>query len=178
MSYILRNGLHHGVAPIPFAYPHCSVNAIFQREMGKRSEQNLLPAKSFYRFIGRNSDVPDNYRMSASGLFLRESVLDIPQVGEDEINPINFKELTAKYPDAYAWIRIPGTNVDYPIVQHESDNEYYLKHMELLPEDLLSLMERENVPKEIIVCDHVAGMSDRFAISTYEDIYIPKNWHG
>ena len=57
-----------------------------------------------------------------------EPILDIPQVGEDEINPINFKELTAKYPDAYAWIRIPGTNVDYPIVQHESDNEYYLKH--------------------------------------------------
>lgn len=56
--------------------------------------------------------------------------------------------------------------------------EYYLKHMELLPEDLLSLMERENVPREVIVCDHVAGMSDRFAIATYEEIYIPKNWHG
>lgn len=56
--------------------------------------------------------------------------------------------------------------------------EYYLRHMELLPRELLSLMERENVPREIIVCDHVAGMSDRFAISKYEEIYIPKNWHG
>lgn len=56
-----------------------------------------------------------------------EPLLDIPQADE-EVNPIDFKELTAKYPDVYAWIRIPGTNVDYPIVQHESDNEYYLKH--------------------------------------------------
>ena len=29
-SYVLRNALHHGVAPIPYAYPHCSANAIFR----------------------------------------------------------------------------------------------------------------------------------------------------
>ena len=57
-----------------------------------------------------------------------EPILDIPQVGENEENPVDFKELTAKYPDVYAWIRIPGTNVDYPIVQREGDNAYYLNH--------------------------------------------------
>lgn len=56
--------------------------------------------------------------------------------------------------------------------------EYYLKHLELISRDLLDLLERKNVPKEIIVCDHVAGMSDRFAIATYGEIYIPKTWHG
>jgi len=56
--------------------------------------------------------------------------------------------------------------------------EYYMNHLELLPEDLLKLMEREGTPKEIIVCDHVAGMTDRFAIATYEEIHIPKHWHG
>lgn len=55
--------------------------------------------------------------------------------------------------------------------------EYYLSHMELLPKERIAFMERQNVPKEIIVCDHVAGMSDRFAIAKYEEIYIPKNWH-
>lgn len=56
--------------------------------------------------------------------------------------------------------------------------EYYLTHIDLVPDDLLDLMEREGTAKEIIVCDHVAGMSDRFAIATYEEIYIPKHWHG
>lgn len=30
--------------------------------------------------------------------------------------------------DIYAWICVPGTLVDYPVVQHPSDNEYYLMH--------------------------------------------------
>ena len=80
MSYILRNGLHHGVVPIAYGYPHCSVNAIFQREMGKCPVRDLIPQSSFYRHIGRNADFPDRYKMSSSGLFLRESVLDIAQV--------------------------------------------------------------------------------------------------
>lgn len=42
-------------------------------------------------------------------------------------NDINFEELQAINPDVYAWIRIPGTNVDYPILQSlvEAD-DYYL----------------------------------------------------
>ena len=80
MSYTLRNALHHGVAPIPYAYPHCSANAIFMKEMGKRPEENLLPKKSFYKHLGRAAEYPDSYKMDASGVFLRTSVLDIPQV--------------------------------------------------------------------------------------------------
>ena len=30
--------------------------------------------------------------------------------------------------DIYAWLYVPGTLVDYPLVQHPSDNEYYLMH--------------------------------------------------
>ena len=79
-SYVLRNPLHHGVAPIPYAYPHCSANAIFRKEMGKFIQDAILPQKSYYRYIGKDAEYPDNYKMSASGVFLRESVLDIPQM--------------------------------------------------------------------------------------------------
>lgn len=51
-----------------------------------------------------------------------------PLQEEQPVNPIDFEALTAEYPDAYAWIRIPGTKVDYPIVQHPDDNAYYLTH--------------------------------------------------
>lgn len=90
MSYILRNALHHGVAPIPYAYPHCSANAIFMREMGKRPEENLLPQKSYYKHLGRTAEYPDSYKMSSSGVFLRESVLDIPQVENLFVSPRMF----------------------------------------------------------------------------------------
>lgn len=56
--------------------------------------------------------------------------------------------------------------------------EYYLKHIDLLPRDMLELMDREGCPKEQIVCDYVAAMTDRFAIAKYEEIYIPNTWHG
>lgn len=89
-SYVLRNCLHHGVAPIPYAYPHCSVNAIFRKEMGKFIDEPVLPARSIPKFIGRRAEFPSNYIMSKSGVFLRESVLDIPQVENMFLTPRSF----------------------------------------------------------------------------------------
>lgn len=58
-----------------------------------------------------------------------EPLLELPQIGEPVYeNPIDFESLTAQYPDIYAWIHIPGTRVDYPIVQRDGDNTYYLNH--------------------------------------------------
>lgn len=40
--------------------------------------------------------------------------------------PVNIPEIQKEMPDVYGWIEIPGTKVDYPIVQHPDDNSYYL----------------------------------------------------
>lgn len=53
--------------------------------------------------------------------------------------------------------------------------DYYLRHPELLPRDMLSLLDRGE-SKERIVCDYVASMTDHFAIAKYEEIYIPRSW--
>lgn len=50
-----------------------------------------------------------------------------PEGGAVEI-PIDFAALQERNPDVYAWITIPGTAVDYPILQSETDNTYYLTH--------------------------------------------------
>lgn len=43
-------------------------------------------------------------------------------------NPIDFEALQAETPDAYAWIYIPKTNVNLPVLQHSSDDSFYLDH--------------------------------------------------
>ena len=42
--------------------------------------------------------------------------------------PVDFEELKKQNPDIYAWINIPGTSVDYPVLRREDDNSYYLNH--------------------------------------------------
>lgn len=56
--------------------------------------------------------------------------------------------------------------------------EYYLKNIDLIPKDMLMLMDRDGTSREQIVCDYVGAMTDRFAIAKYEEIYIPNTWHG
>ena len=47
---------------------------------------------------------------------------------QEEI-PIDFATLWETCPDAYAWIRIPNTQVDYPVCQMvEGDQSFYLNH--------------------------------------------------
>ena len=55
--------------------------------------------------------------------------------------------------------------------------EYYMKNTSLLPQEYQRMMYDGEV-KERVVCDYVGAMTDRFAIAKYEEIYIPKCWHG
>ncbi len=42
--------------------------------------------------------------------------------------PYDFNYLTSQNDEIYAWIKIDDTNVDYPISQSKTDDEFYLKH--------------------------------------------------
>ena len=42
--------------------------------------------------------------------------------------PIDFNAWQAYNPDVYAWIYVPGTSVNYPILQSATDNSYYLDY--------------------------------------------------
>ena len=54
---------------------------------------------------------------------------DIPEaVSEAPGKSLDWDELHQTNPDIYAWIYVPGTSVDYPVLQHPSSNEYYLNH--------------------------------------------------
>ena len=53
---------------------------------------------------------------------------DIIENIEDYVSPIDFDELRANAQDAVAYLYIPGTTVSYPIMQHPTNNEFYLNH--------------------------------------------------
>lgn len=52
----------------------------------------------------------------------------------------------------------------------------YMAHIELLPEEYIHMVEHDNEDKEQVVCDYIAGMTDRFAINSFQQIYIPHAW--
>ena len=55
--------------------------------------------------------------------------------------------------------------------------DYYLKHVERLPQEYLFLMEERGEKKSRVVCDYIAGMSDIYAIDLFEDLFVPQRWN-
>jgi len=43
-------------------------------------------------------------------------------------SPVDWEGLWEVNEDVYAWITVPGTVIDYPILQHATDNTYYLNY--------------------------------------------------
>lgn len=53
--------------------------------------------------------------------------------------------------------------------------EHYHKNPDSLPDDYKLLIDPDG--KERIICDYIAGMSDKYATAIYGDLFIPKTWH-
>lgn len=45
---------------------------------------------------------------------------------EPYISPVDFAALQEMNPDIYAWLYVPGTDINYPLLQREGDDAYYL----------------------------------------------------
>ena len=54
--------------------------------------------------------------------------------------------------------------------------EYYWKHIRLLPDQFLEMLEEEGGTPERIVCDYIAGMTDTYAIKKFEEYFLPESW--
>lgn len=54
--------------------------------------------------------------------------------------------------------------------------EYYHKHYELLPPEYVVMIEEKKESKSRVVCDYIAGMTDRYAIARFKEIMIPTSW--
>ena len=78
MSYVLRNGLHHGAAPTALGYPYCAVRELFAKDVGCSSEKAIMLSRAdIAAYLPRYSEFPDHWQMNESGVFTRQSFMEI-----------------------------------------------------------------------------------------------------
>ena len=54
--------------------------------------------------------------------------------------------------------------------------KYYIDHVEKLPEEYGKMLKSGEASVERVVCDFIAGMTDRYAVATYQSLTIPRTW--
>lgn len=52
--------------------------------------------------------------------------------------------------------------------------EYFMKHVDKLPPSYFRLLDEWD--KEVVVCDYLSGMTDRYAISVFKSLFIPETF--
>lgn len=87
---------------------------------GVRFCSNLVTEQSYERLrdaaeafaVGTKNGQQGKEKNKAAKEMERES-----EAGDDRPEGIDFAELSSINPDIYAWIRIPDTQIDYPVLQ-------------------------------------------------------------
>ena len=61
-------------------------------------------------------------------------------------------------------------------VMHMITNLYhiYMEKPELMPEQFFNMLQNGTASREQIACDYIAGMTDSYAVHTFEEYFIPK----
>jgi len=54
--------------------------------------------------------------------------------------------------------------------------QHFMRHPQQIPADLLRVNQERNEPIERAVVDYIAGMTDRYAIKVFNDLYVPRTW--
>lgn len=56
--------------------------------------------------------------------------------------------------------------------------QYYLDHIQEVPEEFLQIVEERKEPYAQAVCDYIAGMTDTYALHQFKQLFEPKSWGG
>ena len=54
--------------------------------------------------------------------------------------------------------------------------QHFLQHPDQISPDLLRINQARSEPIERAVVDYVAGMTDRYALKVFNDLYVPRTW--
>lgn len=68
--------------------------------------------------------IPKREKLTPNSVFADSDT--VSATGE-YVSPIDFEKATEENRDIYAWIKIPGLSVDYPVLRKPGDDDYYLR---------------------------------------------------
>jgi dGTPase len=54
--------------------------------------------------------------------------------------------------------------------------QHFIRRPDQIPADLRRINQERNEPIERAVVDYIAGMTDRYAIKVFEELYVPRTW--
>ena len=54
---------------------------------------------------------------------------------------------------------------------------YFMENHEAIPETHVAFSKAHNMTSDDMVTDYIAGMTDRFAINVWKELFVPKDWH-
>lgn len=81
ISYVLRNGLHHGQASCAFGYKYCAVNEFFAKDRGLTpAKPSITSRNEIALHLPQHTEFPDEYAMDSNGVFLRSTFMDLQKV--------------------------------------------------------------------------------------------------
>jgi len=53
---------------------------------------------------------------------------------------------------------------------------YYLEHVNELPDEFAHLIHKKGQDEKRVVCDYIAGMSDQYSVTKFQQIFVPRFW--
>jgi len=101
------------VSALLLVYSLISLARTFLQDYDERQQMNALAEL-------RNKEADTGESAATPSSFIKKA-------HEPSMLP-EFQELYKRNPDIVGWLTIPGTQIDYPIMQNQQDPQYYLNH--------------------------------------------------
>ena len=100
------------------------------------------------------------------------------------VSPIDFAALEATAPHVHGWLRIENSYIDYPVVQHPSDDKFYDRKTHEGVDDVKGSIYTEHVYNRTDFCDPVTVMYGHYVgtkgnyefFGGLQEMYSPENY--
>jgi len=120
---------------------------------------------------------------SSHGKRINNMIMDVIRNSENKNEIImsdEIAELTAELRDFLFenvyYNKVAKSEEDKTMFIVEKIYEFYTKNFESLPDFYLKVYDNNSFGREEIIKDYIAGMTDRYAMKIFQELYIPKPW--